>query len=166
MGKRGSAKACAKCGQLVEIPLDGDMRKLVDALGQPLCPSCFDAWRASMPEPEPRVVPQRDTKYLFTPDMGEISGFGGGYEQTCRNMLATGLEWLDAHPDADPSFKGMKNVYGIIVDDNDDAKGLSEAVVSGSGGDCTGAMHQAVVSTCLFIRKNGWDRYCEEMRKP
>ena len=37
--------------------------------------------------------------YSFTPDMREISGFGGGYEQTCRNMLIAAVEWLDAHPD-------------------------------------------------------------------
>ena len=36
-------------------------------------------------------------KYAFTPEMREISGFGGDYEQTCRNMLAAGLRWLDEH---------------------------------------------------------------------
>ena len=104
-------------------------------------------------------------KYEFTPEMGEISGFGGGYEVACRLMLASGLRWLDAHPNSDPQFHGFKGVYGVIAEDNDDAKALSKAVVDGAGGDCTGAMHQAVVSHCLWIRKNGWDAYVREMSK-
>ena len=104
------------------------------------------------------------SKYTFTDDMGEISGFGGGYEQVCRDMLVAGLTWLDSNPDADPKFHGYEGVYGILTEDNDDAKALSKAVVGGSGGDCTRAMHQAVVSSCLWIRKNGWDAYCAQMR--
>lgn len=106
------------------------------------------------------------SKYDFTPEMGEISGFGGGYEATCRAMLAAGMEWLDAHPDADPQFHGYKGICGIISEDNDDAEALSQAVVDGSGGDCTRAMHQAAVSACLFIRKNGWDEYVRRMSEP
>jgi hypothetical protein len=58
----------------------------------------------------------------FTDDMREISGFGGGYEQQCRAMVLAGLDWLDAHPDADPKFHGYSGVYGIATEDNDDAK--------------------------------------------
>lgn len=105
-------------------------------------------------------------KYEFTSEMDEISGFGGGYEQTCRNMLKAGLLWLDAHPEATPEFHGYKGVYGIITEDNADAKALSDAIVSGSGGDCTGAMHQACVSTALWIRTNGWDAYVKAMTTP
>ena len=104
--------------------------------------------------------------YDFTPTMGEISGFGGGYEACCRAMLKAGLEWFDAHPAADPHYQGFKNIYGVILEDNDDAKALSDAVVKGAGGDCTGAMHQAVVSAIFYIRKHGWDAYVAEMSKP
>ena len=104
-------------------------------------------------------------KYEFTEKMGEISGMGGGYEQTCRNMLKTGLEWFDEHPKAKPKFHGFKNIYGIIKEDNDDAKALSKAVVDGSNNDCTGAMHQAVVTSVLWVRKNGWGKYVKEMSK-
>lgn len=104
--------------------------------------------------------------YQFTPEMGEISGFGGGYEDACRAMLRAGMEWFDAHPDADPQFSGYKGIYGIINEDNEDAKALSAAVVAPTNGDCTGAMHQAVVSHCLFIRREGWGRYVEEMTRP
>ncbi len=101
--------------------------------------------------------------YEFTPEMGEISGFGGGYEETCRAMLKAGLEWLDANAEADPQFHGYKNVYGIISEDNADAKALSKAVVEAAKDDCTGAMHQAVITSILWIRKNGWEKYVERM---
>ena len=104
-------------------------------------------------------------KYQYTDDMGEISGFGGDYEQTCRNMVVAGLEWLDSNPNSDPQFHGYKSIYGVITEDNEDAKKLSDAVVNASGGDCTGAMHQATISRILWIRKNGWDKYCDECRK-
>ena len=105
------------------------------------------------------------SKYVFTDKMGEISGFGGGYEQCCRNMLKSGMEWFDLNPRADPSFRGYENVYGITAENNEDAKLLSLAIADGAGGDCTGAMHQAVVSACLYIKKNGWEKYVEEMSK-
>jgi len=107
----------------------------------------------------------RMSKYVYTDDMSELSGFGGGYEATCRAMVVAGLKHLDAHPEADPQFHGYKGIYGIITEDNADAKALSEAVVKAANGDCTGAMHQAAISHVLWIRKNGWDRYCVESRE-
>lgn len=101
--------------------------------------------------------------YEFTEQMGEISGFGGGYEGTCRKMLRVGLEWFDQNPDAKPEYIGYKNIYGIISEDNDDAKALTKVIVDASGGDCTGAMHQAVIGSILWIHKNGWEKYVEEM---
>lgn len=101
-------------------------------------------------------------RYKFNEKMGEISGFGGSYEKGCRAMLDAGLQWFDANPNADPLFKGFEGVYGVLSDDNEDAKALSSAVTSVADG-CTGAMHQAVISSVLWIRKNGWDKYAEVM---
>ena len=163
---------CVKCGEPVEAISDETAAAVVEALkeGLPpgsgrLCNACFALWRHTHPAPPPREVAPRETPYVFTADMGEISGFGGGYEQTCRNMLAAGLEWLDAHPFSVPQFQGIRGVYGIISEDNPDAEQLSAAVVAAANGDCTGAMHQAVISHCLYVRKFGWDAYCAEMRK-
>ena len=105
------------------------------------------------------------SKYVYTDDMSEISGFGGGYESACRAMVVAGLEHLDANPHADPQFHGYQGIYGSITEDNADAKALSEAVVKAANGDCTGAMHQAAISHVLWIRENGWDRYCAESRE-
>lgn len=104
-------------------------------------------------------------KYVWREGMGEISGFGGGYEDTCRAMVRAGCEWLDAHPEAKPEFRGYKNIYGIISEENDDAKALTKAIVDASGGDCTGAMHQASVTHVLQIHAHDWEWYCAEMSK-
>jgi hypothetical protein len=108
--------------------------------------------------------------YVYTDNMCEISGFGGGYELCCRAMVVAGLEWLDAHPGAKPEFHGWRGIYGVIVDDNEDAKALSLAIeeaakAQGRGG-ATGAMHQAAVTHILTIRDKGWDWYVAEMRQP
>ena len=105
------------------------------------------------------------SKYEYTADMREISGFGGGYEQTCRNMVVAGLQWFDENPEADPKYKVFKDVYGICIDDNDDAKALDKVLLEAAKNDCTGAMHQACVGHIFYVRKNGWEKYCEEMRK-
>jgi len=111
-------------------------------------------------------VPDTTAPYSWRPGMGEISGFGGGYEQTCRNMLAAALRWFDAHPAAAPGFKGYKHVMGVLIDDNADAKALSKAATDAADGDCTGAMHQAVIESTLWIRRKGWEAYCTEMSQP
>jgi hypothetical protein len=102
-------------------------------------------------------------KYQYTKEMDEISGFGGDYEDACRNMVIAGLEWLDEHPTADPQFHGYKNIYGIIEEDNLDAKDLSDAVVKVCEG-CSGAMHQATIGHILHIKSVGWNKYVEEMK--
>lgn len=102
--------------------------------------------------------------YRHTKEMGEISGMGGGYEEVCQLMLESGCEWLESNPKADPRFKGNKNIFGIVFEDNDDAKALTEAIVSGAPDrDCTGAMHHAVTLRCLKIKRDGWNQYVKEV---
>jgi len=95
----------------------------------------------------------------------EISGFGGGYERMCRKMLIAGLRWLEQNPKAEPRFLTYKNIYGVIHEDNKDAKVLSKIVVDASKGECSGAMHQAVIGSCLWIKANGLEKYLKEMNK-
>lgn len=101
--------------------------------------------------------------FEWTEDMAEISGFGGGYERGCRQMISQGCAWWAEHPDAKPEFHGYKNVTGIAVEDNDDAKALSAAICAGV--DPSGAMHQAAVGHVFHWHKVGsWVAYQASMR--
>ena len=116
-------------------------------------------------------------KYDWRSGMGEISGFGGGYEAACRSMLVRALDFWDEQGDSfDPKYHSYENITGVMVDDNADAKKLDGAimdaeVVYGNGerercGDgASGAMHQATVSHAFFVRANGWEKYVERMSK-
>lgn len=101
--------------------------------------------------------------FRHTEDMGEISGFGGGYEQACQDMLEAGCKWIEANKSAKLEGHSYRGVYGLMVADSDDAKAM-EAAVMAACEDCSGAMHHAVMSRLFYIAKNGWDKYCEEVR--
>ena len=113
----------------------------------------------------------------FTHEMGEISGFGGGYEECCRHTLLEGLKfWDDQGEGFNPRYQvpraktqGGEEIefYGVLMDQNEDARLLDQALndAAESHGGLTGAMHQAIVNHLFFIRQNGWDRYVEEMSR-
>ncbi len=103
-------------------------------------------------------------EYKFNERMDEISGFGGGYEETCRNMLKAGLEWFDAHPDLAPEYQEYEGLYGLITGKNEMSASLDKAVLE-VGKDCTVAMHQCVVSHLLWIRSNSWEEYAADMEQ-
>lgn len=86
--------------------------------------------------------------------MGEISGFGGGYEAACRDMVYAGLAWLKNRPNAD-----------LSTPKTDDAKALDK-VVAAACPDCSGAMHGAAMNAVAFIAKKGWDEYVQRMTEP
>ncbi len=110
-----------------------------------------------------KSIEEAKAEYPWQESMGEISGFGGGYEDACRNMLYSGIAWLD-NQDPKPDLKGSeyKHVFGIFNADSEDAKALEEAVLEGEPG-CSGAMHHAVMNACFYIAKNGWNKYVEAM---
>jgi hypothetical protein len=105
-------------------------------------------------------------KYKYAEGAREISGFGGGYEEACRNMVIRGMEWFDENPSASPKFKQYQNVFGIINEENPEAKSLTDTMLEVVGCDCTGAMMQASVNHVMYAAKNGWEKYMEEMTKP
>ncbi len=105
------------------------------------------------------------SKYSYTDKCDEISGFGGTYEQGCRQMVIAGLEWFDKHENADPKFHTFKNVFGLIMEDNEDAKKLTDHMSESVNGEATGAMMQACLDHVKYAKQNGWDKYIEEMEK-
>ena len=98
--------------------------------------------------------------------MDEVSGFGGTYEAAMRAMIRAGLQWLDAHPLADPRYDD-----GMAA--NEDAEELRQAMLEARiepGGMTvgrlgpTGAMYRAALNHVLWIRRHGWRRYVWAMR--
>ena len=118
-------------------------------------------------------IQAREAKW--TDDMGEISGFGGSYEAGCRAMVLAGVEWLQAHPDAELRLKGYAGIYGIVLAESPDTKDLEAAVMDArvmmDGGrvvrvreECTGAMHHATMSHLMFIASHAWHGYARVLR--
>ena len=104
-------------------------------------------------------------KYKYTEKCNEISGFGGSYEEGCCKMVIAGLEWFDAHPDADPKFHVFKNLFGLVVENNKDAEALTKHMNTAINGEATGAMMQACMDHVMFAKHHGWDKYIEMMEK-
>lgn len=103
--------------------------------------------------------------YRHTSDMGEISGFGGGYEECCQDMLEAGVRWLNEHPEADLRLRDSKNIIGFYEEDTEDAKTLSEVILDASKREATGAMMHTVIRRLMWIKFHGWDAYCAGLRE-
>ena len=108
--------------------------------------------------------------FRHTQDMGEMSGFGGEYEETCQKMLEAGVLWLNDHPDCLLVIGSVPGVIGIVNPESDDAKELTDTIVNASRdkegkSNCTGAMVHELLGRLFYIRHNGWDKYCVEVRK-
>ena len=92
--------------------------------------------------------------------MGEISGFGGGYEATCQDMLEAGVLWLLSNPDRrDIRIGEYEGIYGVALIEGADGKELERVVLRAADGDCTGAMMHAVMRRLSYIRDHGWEVY-------
>ena len=91
--------------------------------------------------------------------MGEISGFGGGYEEACRRMVCSGVDWLIANGQNFAAF-GIGFMFG-----NDAARQSFDDAVTAAEPGCSGAMHGAASSHACSIFWKGWDHYAEVMRE-
>lgn len=87
--------------------------------------------------------------FRHTEDMGEISGFGGGCEQACQDMLEAGCKWIEANKSAKLEGHSYSGV---------------EAAIFARCRDRSGVFHNVVMSRLFYIAANGWDKYCEEVR--
>jgi hypothetical protein len=112
-----------------------------------------------------RIVESKMSKYQYTEKCIEVSGFGGGYEDACRKMVQTGMEWLDKHKEANPTFDQFKNVYGLTTNENDDMKDMQSAMNEAISNGASGAMMQVSTNHVLYAHKNGWEKYISEMEK-
>lgn len=116
-------------------------------------------------------------KKEWQPGMGEISGFGGGYEAVCQAMVLAGINWIDEHPDCILEVEQYKNVFGISTPTTPDMEALEktmmdaevwhegEKVQDRAGDDCTGAMVHAAHNHVLAYKRLGWEEYVKQMSK-
>lgn len=103
------------------------------------------------------------SKYSYPENARELSGFGGGYEESCRKMVVAGMEWIDAHPNCDLSYKEFEGIYGMTTDESDDMKEMQTQMNIVINNAASGAMMQCCSGHIMFAHKNGWDKYMEEM---
>jgi hypothetical protein len=96
----------------------------------------------------------------------DISGMGGGYEDTCQAMLIAGKKWLAKHPEFSfDDYKSYKNVVGVVIPpDTELAKELDKVLSKAALGDMTGAQHQAVISHLAYIHNNDEEKWIQELR--
>lgn len=104
------------------------------------------------------------SKYKYTEDCTEISGFGGDYEKACRNMVIAGMEHLDKNHGSNPTFDQYENIFGLTTNENEDMKKLQNHMLEAEP-HCSGAMMQACTNHVLYAYKNGWDKYISQMSK-
>lgn len=105
------------------------------------------------------------SKYSYTDKCTEVSGLGGIYEEACKKMVISGVEWFDNNKNADPKFHGFEGVFGLVIEDNDQAKELTRHMNKSINEEATGAMMQACLNHVMFVKQNGWEKYIEEMEK-
>jgi hypothetical protein len=115
----------------------------------------------------------------WTPDMGEISGFGGSYEDGCRAMVKAGVEYIENSTDpivigARLAVRGTQGGDAFFSFDN---KALTSAMLAapiaiGQEGRMTtvgeygptGAMVGASLGHIAAFFRLGAEEYCRELR--
>ncbi len=95
----------------------------------------------------------------------DISGMGGGYERACQLMLKAGIQYLANKSNFVWDYEEYANVYGVCWSDSENAKRLDKVLLYAAGGDCSGAMHQAVIGHLRFIHENSYDKWLNECGK-
>ena len=110
---------------------------------------------------------QKQGMYMQTKEFDwpfEISGFGGTYEQACRDMTKAGALWLRTHPEElsnwrkhraeNPPSKSLEWKPRYLPSYEEFEKAIIDACP-----DSTGAMFGAAKSHAIAIYELGWDRY-------
>ena len=98
-------------------------------------------------------------RWTFDEDMDEISGFGDGYEASCRRMLAAGGDWADAHPEEWVKVKRLADLprecerLMILACEGEDPNAGP-----------TGAMMGVVANLIGFVQRNGWEEFVRQFR--
>jgi len=115
--------------------------------------------------PDTRIVPPFPgqeairAKYPIPKSCREISGFGGGYEATCVNMMYAALQVLDPIKDI-VKEKVITKQVSTVDQVNDLTNGeMEKAVMAACHNDCSGAMHGSSIMHAIKIIEIGLDEY-------
>ena len=113
--------------------------------------------------------------YRHTPAMGQISGLGGEFEQSCQEMLQAGVAWIEAQRESgrnpDPIFALAysrwapgKETLLLTQAASPEAKTLEAAMRAASTGAEDGAFLIALQSV-MWILDNDWSAYVGLMER-
>lgn len=102
----------------------------------------------------------------------EISGFGGGYEQACRDMAKAGALWLREHPEELAKWRKGRDEFKKDNPGRPFPPNLQmasekdfEAAILKACNDCTGAMFAYSKGHAIGIFERDWDAYVEDVMK-
>ena len=116
---------------------------------------------------------------VWTDDLGEISGIGAdnpGYEADCRRMIMAGVEWLEAHPNAEIAITRSRpgtvvaeweRVYsGDTPHGHELLQALHRACCADQGDSRgpTALQMGAAIELLRFIEAYGWDTFVRRRR--
>ena len=85
--------------------------------------------------------------------LGQLSGFGGGYEEACRTMVYAGFVELLAQG-ADPKTLRLIRANSVSAA----VAPLDAALIAVEPG-CSGAMHGGAMAVCLYVAEHGWEKF-------
>lgn len=98
----------------------------------------------------------------------DISGFGGGYEKGCQQILWLGLEWIKDKPlEVWKGTYSFKDVTGL-VHTGEGLKEFDEMLYADpflKAGGMTGAMHQCSLSFVHYIHVNGYAEFIKKVEE-
>lgn len=95
--------------------------------------------------------------WTFDEGMDEISGMGGAYELDCLRMLKAGGEWADAHRD-EYDFAMFTRASALPAE-------MQDVMARAARGGATGAMYATVASHIIWVYRNSWEAYVDQMRE-
>jgi len=102
-------------------------------------------------------------RYDWINEIGEISGFGGEYEESCRQMVTAGLKWLEQNEGPSTEFSTGDNVFAQIDEEADATDELRTHMVSAVDMDPSPSMLHLCLKHTLYANEIGWEGHVTQL---
>jgi len=102
-------------------------------------------------------------RYEWTEGMAEISGLGGEYERTCRQMVTAGARWLGENEGPTVQLSESENVTVRIDDRNGRKEKLRAYMVESADVEPTASMLHVSMKHALYADGIGWEAYVSRL---